>query len=268
MFNRTFGVEIECFGNTNTRAAVVAALRARNIDAVDESYNHTTRAHWKLVGDASVAGCANAFEIVSPVLSGDAGIAQLVTVCEVLHAIGCKVNKTCGVHVHVNGADLTREQLRALVCFYMMFEGAIDGMMAPSRRGNGNRYLRSVRARVNKLFGFTSRTQLKVVAQHLRAADADTVVSRYAQDRYVKLNLASIYRHGTVEFRQHGGTVEAWKIRAWVNMAVMIVERAQRGTLPTQRGTRKTFVRMAPDATTRAAIAKRMNKFAGSEVVA
>jgi hypothetical protein len=43
-------------------------------------------------------------------------------------------------------------------------------------------------------------------------------------DRYQKLNLESLERHGTIEFRQHSGTVDAEKAVNWVRLCTAFIE--------------------------------------------
>lgn len=52
--NRSFGIELEIAGIN--RQTALTSLSAVGIAVHDESYNHTTRSHWKLVGDGSVRG--------------------------------------------------------------------------------------------------------------------------------------------------------------------------------------------------------------------
>ena len=67
--DRKFGIELELIGITREQA--IAALTGVGIEVREEGYNHETRRHWKIVSDASVRG---GFELVSPVLQGDAGL--------------------------------------------------------------------------------------------------------------------------------------------------------------------------------------------------
>ena len=99
--NRKFGAELEMTGITREQA--VRALRGVGIEVRDETYNHETRDYWKIVPDSSVHG---GFEVVSPVLEGEAGLEQLRTVVTALDDMGGTVNKTCGYHVHFDAADL------------------------------------------------------------------------------------------------------------------------------------------------------------------
>ena len=42
-------------------------------------------------------------------------------------------------------------------------------------------------------------------------------------DRYYKVNLQSLSRYGTIEFRQHNGTIDAEKILNWVSFCTQFV---------------------------------------------
>ena len=69
-FNRKFGIEIEAYNCTRERLA--RELREAGIEVMVEDCNHTTCPHWKLVTDGSLSG-NNTFELVSPILVGEAG---------------------------------------------------------------------------------------------------------------------------------------------------------------------------------------------------
>ncbi|MZP28701.1 hypothetical protein GTO91_03075 [Heliobacterium undosum] len=212
--NRTFGVEIEFFGVRYDR--VIEALTAEGIDVKHESYNHTTRRHWKLVYDSSVnkTGTGNSeggHELVSPILKGKEGLAELGRVLAILTAIGAKVDKTCGFHVHHGANDLNLDGFKNLFAMYYKFEKWIDMLVPPSRRGNFNRYCKSI-----------EQTQIDQMA----AATTMNQLGGIFQSRYIKLNFQSFWVHGTIEFRQHGGTLEPNKGIQWVTFTQAMVERA------------------------------------------
>lgn len=72
VFNRTFGVELEIVhGN---KRQLRNAIRRRGVACEIEGYNHATRTNWKIVSDASVIG---GYELVSPVLKGERGLAEV-----------------------------------------------------------------------------------------------------------------------------------------------------------------------------------------------
>jgi hypothetical protein len=85
-------------------------------------------------------------------------------------------------------------KLQQVVDIYNRAEKVIDSMLPPSRRMNT--YCRS------------------------------NTVTDATRDRYAKVNLTSMYRHGTVEFRQHSGTIDCNKIKNWVLLTGLIFDRA------------------------------------------
>lgn len=213
-FDRTFGIEIEAFGPSIDQ--VVRAIRAKGIDCYAEGYNHTTRAHWKVVTDASVPG---GFEVVSPVLQGDDGMAQLKKVCEALKEIGTRINRNCGLHAHFGASDFTERSSiwKHLYRNYARLEETIDSFMPESRRAHNNRFCQSMR-----VTDFEARIES---ANTLR--QIENAITR--QSRYFKLNSQSYWRHKTIEFRQHSGTIEFEKISNWVLFCARFVEFARNG---------------------------------------
>lgn len=210
-FTRSFGIEIEACGVAP--ATLAAELAAAGVECHAEGYNHTTRNHWKVVSDGSVRG-DRPFELVSPVLHGEEGLAQVQIVCGVLNRLGATVNKTCGLHVHFGVGELEHETKfwRNLLNNYADLEPSIDAVMPPSRRGANNSFCRPV-ARP----GLRERLAR---CRDLRAIERETSHG----SRYHKVNISSFWRHRTVEFRQHSGTIDFDKISNWVRLLSRLVE--------------------------------------------
>jgi hypothetical protein len=205
-FNRRFGVEIEAYNIT--RSALATALREAGIEVEVEGYNHNTRPHWKIVTDASLSG-TNAFELVSPILEGQAGLTQLETVCRVLKRKNAYINRSCGLHIHFDAQNIGVEQTKNLLLNYARYERVIDSFMPNSRRGQNNGYCRSLAGQQ---------------AYIESAQSMNTLVNSVLTDRYYKVNLQSYRRHKTIEFRQHSGTIEFDKISTWVLFLHNLVE--------------------------------------------
>lgn len=233
-FDRTrrFGVEIECFVRMAPES-VAAALTAAGVPCQAEAYNHQTRDAWKIVSDASLRptggrGWAGyyAMEIVSPPLAGEEGLTQIRRVCAVINTLGAKINQTCGLHVHHDAVDLTPADLRAVLTTYWKWEEVIKFFLPTSRRANNYARMASAgaysgyRATGNPLTDAESWGRL--VSRIESKADAMSA----QPGRYAAVNLHSLDRHNTVEFRQHGGTTDYSKIEAWVVLTQWFVTRA------------------------------------------
>lgn len=219
-FDRTFGVEMEIIHESESK--IRAAIRNAGVECEIEGYNHDTRTHWKIVSDASVNG---GFEVVSPVLKGRSGLDELEKVCNALVNAGARIRKCCGLHVHL-GTDDFKTDIRVwknLYKNYAALERTIDSFMPPSRRHN--QYCRSMRV-------CDWNAKIESAANLRMLEDAVTGGSRY-----FKLNSQSYWRHKTVEFRQHSGSVEFEKVRNWILFCARFVEFSRRNTVGTGRKT-------------------------------
>lgn len=203
----TFGVEIECY---NVIANKLCRAAERNgIDIWDsmDNYNHRdSMTNFKVMRDSSLDG-NDTLECVSPVLSDEAGFKALEAICAELNAQGAKVNKSCGLHVHIGVSHLNGWQYVSIYENYRQMEEVIDSFMAQSRRADNNGYCKSLK---NKNF-----------SQCDNMADVQSLLIR---DRYYKVNCMAYDRHKTIEFRQHGGTTDYNKISHWVRFCQALVE--------------------------------------------
>lgn len=205
--NRRFGVEIE-FLQTVEKQEVVDAVRAEGVACNAENYNHNDGLpYWKVITDGSCG-----LEIVSPILSGEDGLQQIEKVCKALNSVGAKVDRTCGLHVHVDARDLNKKQIGRVFLAYARHEKLFDALMPESRRLSNNTYCQSIRNVLNPNW--------------VEEFKKDTLGAyhSYVHSRYRKVNLEAYIVHGTIEFRQHSGTTEAEKIINWVVLMVGFVE--------------------------------------------
>lgn len=204
-FNRNFGIEIEAYNCTRERLA--RELNAAGIRVQVEGYNHTDHAdHWKLVTDSSLSG-NDTFELVSPILHGEQGIEELEKVCWVLDLCNAKVNDSCGIHVHIDAAEFDLQTWKNLIITYKRLEKVIDNFMPQSRRDN--RYCQALTT--------ISETTIN------RASNIGELRAAFDYDRYHKINLEAYVRHRTVEFRQHGGSINFTKMSAWIHFLAKMI---------------------------------------------
>lgn len=214
-FTHKFGIEIEAY-NCN-REKLARELRDAGITVAVEGYNHTTREHWKLVTDSSLQG-DNTFELVSPILIGEAGLKELEKVCWVLDLCGAKVNDSCGLHVHLDAERFNMNTWRNLALTYKHLESVIDAFMPGTRRNN--RYCKSLSC--------VSDEEIK------SARTIDDLRDVFNHDRYHKVNFEAYSRHKTVEFRQHSGTTNFTKMENWVRFLNGLITFAKQDSLPSR----------------------------------
>jgi hypothetical protein len=213
---RRFGVEIEVF---LPQATAAAALRNAGLQAEVERYNHSTRSHWKVVTDATVPGGC---EVVSPPLTDWADVATAMTA---LREAGGRVDRRTGLHVHHEVADLDGAALARLVRMYADHSDELDGLVAPSRRqGQGSYCGRLTTAMAARAAAVLETCTGATLAE--RQAQARNGRLQGAVDRYVTVNTWSYLTYGTVEFRQHQGTLSGAKAQAWVLLGQAMIRAA------------------------------------------
>jgi hypothetical protein len=216
-FNRRFGVEIEAY-NVD-RQTLAGRLNREGINCEVESYGHSQCEHWKIVSDASLSGNST-FELVSPVLKGEQGMEELEKVCRVLGECGARVNRSCGTHIHFDAHGMGLRTWKNIFINYARLENVIDGFMPESRKGDSNTYCKGFKNFTNFEQKIEQATTLSNIAN-----------SVFYGNRYFKINAQSYARHKTIEFRQHGGTVEYKKISNWIHFLDSLVSRSAGGLI-------------------------------------
>ena len=196
--NLTFGVEIETYNVV--RDSLIREVEQRSISISSENYNHRdNKTYYKIVSYASIQG-TNGQEVVSPILKGKKGLNSLKMVCDSLNAVGAKVNKSTGLHVHFDASKIGDGHFIQIFKNYQKLESVIDSFMPCSRRSNYNIYCKSL------------------AGIHYDGCQTKSDVINYNGTRYRKVNAESYLRHKTIEFRQHSGTTEYGKIANWINL--------------------------------------------------
>ena len=191
---RRFGVEIECVGAS--RAAIIRECGQRGLAIFSESYNHCDGGNHKIVSDASIRG-ENGNEVVTRPLSE---LEELRTILDALKAAGARVNKSCGLHVHIDAADLYIGQAVNIINNYYYLRHLINCSLPASR--TNNRYCQV-------------KNYTELVGRDNWYLTLDAFVDA-VRDRYVAVNIRAYKRHGTIEFRQHQGSLNFAKIKNWI----------------------------------------------------
>jgi len=203
----TFGVEIETI-------APDSALRDHGLRI--GTYHHGIQvpylpAGWKAERDGSIQtnGRGHSCEIVSPVLRGAEGLAQVAQVLRTLEEKGHRVKASCGVHVHVGWRrDWSADAMARLVTIVAYCERGLYAITGTKNRERGI-YCGGVRKYGND-------------------KDAKPVLDR---NRYHALNLTNLARgvREAVEFRVFSGSTSATKVCGWIQVCLGLVERATSG---------------------------------------
>lgn len=216
-FTNTFGVEIEYFYTPISK--LISEGKKLGIKIADMGYTHNVTTDWKIVTDGSVSG-TNARELVSPILKGKKGLVEMRKCLNAMANAGALVNESCGLHLHFGARDLTLNTWKNLLLNYDGYQSIIDKFLAVYRRGDNrwSRNLSSITDFRQKVRAATSFRQLQLI--FLQATGVDTgqgTDHEYRSSaRYYSVNLMPYAKHGTIEFRQHGGNIEVDSVTAWV----------------------------------------------------
>ena len=225
--NLTFGVEIELIlpSRIRSRDELANRLQSFGIDARHVGYSKEITDYWKICSDASICCSRNdpqctTAEFVSPILSGKNGLHAIESLFGVLSELGAEVNRSAGFHVHVGSASLTLEELKKICANFVKYEAAFDSLVPDSRRGVNNTYLKS---HVYQ-FGLSSDAEINRHILSRNRMNGLLKCFNNMSDRYFKLNLQRVQAQSpTIEFRQHSGTANFEKVRAWVLLLLHFV---------------------------------------------
>jgi len=245
--DRTFGLEIECFLNTDGRRFVRNFMSQSEGERKDQKIKYNYRygtwsnTMWTLGYDSTIANggdnYSNAHELTScPIKFSDLG--KVKSVIDELNTVGAKVNKSCGLHVHIDATDLTVNQIKNVLIGYLIYEEVIAFTQPESRRWS-SRWCNSSRA-INPReldLAFQCATTNDLIKKIKKAKSIKTLYQVYSgyNDRYTKVNLKGLVAYhdryanpsektGTIEFRQSGGTTDWEKISNWISFCYMMVE--------------------------------------------
>lgn len=189
MRERKFGVEIECGLRGGPR-------RAENVLAAG-GMGHWNEGHIHMDGSG--------VEIPSPILQGRKGLMELKRVYELLQEAGAYVTASDGMHVHHDAPEFVnnKNNVERIVETWAANVTNINKLVHHSRRNNGACHN-----------GWTEDS-----IKHLKE-NGETV---YHWHRGA-LNISSLTEHGTIEFRQHEGTLDFNIAAAWIRFGQAMMD--------------------------------------------
>lgn len=191
MCERTFGIEIEHYYPEGV-AGCTAMLKREGLGP------------WTKNIHADGSGV----EICSPVLKGKDGLEELSHVFSLLKRDGGRCTTRDGMHIHQGAPDFVgnKEAIVRLVKSWHLNQNLIDAFVDVSRHANG----------ACQKWAEAHITQLEAAGwDGTSTAYYGSGPSNYYPGRRA-LNIAALSEHGTVEFRQHHGTLEFDEAQAWI----------------------------------------------------
>jgi hypothetical protein len=224
----TFGIEIECLPAVR-RAAVAEELRNAGLRADVGTYSQRNEpGQWLVKSDGSVGGGVGIdAELVSPVYTLEEMMEALPRVQRALIATRATANHTCGLHVHVGGFEsVAIHTIRNVARRIVNLEDSLDMLQPVERRLSNNHFIRS-NAAVFGAYGNAAgaKAMWRKIDECASKGDLINLFNPHGE-RYFKLNLQSLIRHGTIEFRHCAGTVDMAFAAHWVRFINAFVRTA------------------------------------------
>lgn len=243
MLNRNFGIEIEFTGITRDKAAKVAAEYLKGMITSAGDYYDTKKVItadlriWKFMSDGSIScqkkqgwhkKAANreySVELVSPILSYREDIETLQELVRRLRHAGAFTNPSCGIHIHLNGADHTPRSIRNFVNIIAskndLFYKALQ--IEPGRM----RYCKQMDSLLVEKLNRRRPTTMREIEEIWYEGYSGSTNRHYHSSRYHFLNLHSFFTgNHTVELRGFNSELHAGKIRAYIVLALALNNQA------------------------------------------
>lgn len=236
--NQKFGVEIEFTGITRRKAAgIVAKVLGCEVPLADSNVYKTRTMRdsegrgWKVMRDSSIAPMSRTgeasdeyrCEFVTPPLRYE-DIETLQEIVREFRKAGAVANYSCGIHVHVDGANHNAASLRRLVKFFSARQELVYEALQVSHDRTA-RWCKPVSKELIDTMSKVKNISNDDMERIWYSPANDGYMSgidhsHYNYTRYHALNLHSFFSKGTVEFRLFNSTLHAGKIKAYVQFCL------------------------------------------------
>lgn len=170
---------------------------------------------WSRERDGSLRGEDNGEYVLRRPVAYQALPAAFAELQEAFDEAGAIIDHSnrAGVHVHINVQQLTFVQLFNYITLFLIFEEPILELCNRFRRGNH--------------FCLRAKDAGYLPDLLRRAAEEDSVHSLNTEDiRYAAMNVTSIFKYGSVEFRSLESTSDFGRIQAWCDLLYTLKQSA------------------------------------------
>lgn len=237
---QNYGVEVEFTGISRKMAAgAVAEIIGTTASRPDHTCYQTRTIQdsqgrkWKVMRDSSIhpirkVGTENMdeyrVEFVTPILKYE-DLDTLQAIIRKFREIGGVPHSSCGIHIHVDGANHTATSLRRLVNFmYSRQEIIYDALAVGDRKYRWCQPVcKNLLDTMKKDKNITTDSVEKIWYSPANDGYCGGINHQhYNSTRYHALNLHSFFQKGTVEFRLFNSTLHAGKIKAYVQFCLAL----------------------------------------------
>ncbi len=230
---RFYSAEIECY--------------YPNIDTMHTVYNEMN-SDFGVSEDGSLND--DGVEFQTPKLSGEKGKQELKNLCKLLEDNDFTVDKTCGLHIHLDMSDYmdierdfeeryneddeeTEEydksfwKIKNLMIFYLNFESVMLSFLPRSRRKNKYCYplIENYHEKEIKNLKFLEDLEVMWYREGTKENIERRKHHKYDDSRYSGINFHSMLSNNHLEVRYHSGTINSNKILKWAELHIYILNK-------------------------------------------
>lgn len=212
---RFCGVELEC--------------RNRNRDRNSFITRELNKYNFSQVRDSSING--GGVEFVSSAINGDRLFNNVETFCDVIKGKSYFVDKSCGFHAHFK-VPLQVGYLKKLYIFYEKYEKYLFMMQPRSRQETSycEKFDSIYHHSGDRVVDIANLNDFKRMIYETTSLGSISIESRrkYNDKKYCWANFHSVFYRGTLEIRNHAGTINKEKIVNWLKLHLTILDLLKR----------------------------------------
>jgi putative amidoligase enzyme len=205
--NRAFGVEMECYCPSNLCDIDVYGDRSDGVGFTTDILYENGFSHWGSLCSFDESLDESGVEVKSPVLFGQPGFDELKQVVTLLNSNNFYVENDCGLHVHLDAPEFVEDTKLAIKTAksWMKNQSLINNMVADHRIG-----------------GSYCEAWYEAELEELE----EYVENDWGLDGTLRgaINFGSLTYHGTVEIRQHEGTLNYEEIESWIKFCQAFID--------------------------------------------
>lgn len=177
--------------------------------------------YWRLEADGSLRGESGEFVLKKPLSSSDLTKA-LDLLSSSMRNANTRVRPTyrAGVHTHINVQDLTPKQLVTFIAAYFMMEEVFLSWCDQTRKGN------HFCLRLSDASYTLDMITEMILTSNLKHVDTEDL-------RYASLNITSLFKYGSIEFRALESVTDFKRIETWSNALLHLRDFAKTLSNPT-----------------------------------
>jgi hypothetical protein len=193
-----------------SRCCVGIEIEAENIRNLPKISNAVT--FWENVSDGSLRGNSNEFIFAMPLKGADiiTALTELETAID-KYCPNIDMSARTSLHVHIDVRNYNTKQLLNYILLFMIFERVLFSYVGEERAySNFCTPLCDCKETVYRLSSLLSDNQESI---HRCLS---------SQGKYASMNISSVSRHGSVEFRMHKGTYKSDEIIKWINILMCV----------------------------------------------